>query len=251
MEHIVFTKENGAATITMARGKANAFNTAMVNELNAAMEDARADDGVKVVVITSNRPRFFSAGFDTNEVFGYTREQMEEYLTGYGGLVHRVFHFPKPTLAVMPGHSFAGGAIVALGCDFRLWVDGEYGYALNEVNVGVVIPPHLFAMLKDAAGPAWARRMVLTGDPVNPRQALAIGLVDEVVEESKLTEAAFKWAALLMTKAGPAYTAIKANIRKANGHDASSAHYLTPDVASWFTPEAEARKQAIRDKLKK
>lgn len=251
MEHIVFTKDQGFATITMARGKANAFNTAMVAELNAALEDAKSDDAVKAVVLTSNRPRFFSAGFDANEVFSYNREEMTEYLTAYGGLVHRVFHYPKPTLAVMPGHAFAGGAIVALGCDFRLWVDGEYGYALNEVNVGVVIPPHLFSMLKDAAGPAWARRMVLTGDPVNPRQALAVGLVDEVVEEANLGEAAARWVALLMTKSGPAYTAIKANIRKANGHDASSAHYLTPDVNAWFTPEAEARKQAIRAKLKR
>ena len=251
METIEYRKRDGVAAITMSRPKANGLNIALVSELNAALEDAKADDGVRAVVIASNLPRFFSAGFDANEVFLYNREQMGEYLKGYGGLVHRIFHFPKPTLAAMNGHAFAGGAIVALGCDFRLWVQGDYGYALNEVNVGVVIPPHLFAMLKDAAGPAWARRMVLTGDAVKADQALAIGLVDEVVEEAALAEASARWAGMLVAKAGMAYTAIKANIRIANGHDAQSSRYLTPDVDAWFTPEAEARKQAIRDKLKK
>ena len=168
MSDIVYETNAGIATISMARGKANALNAAMVEEMHHALDAATADADVRAVILTSNRPNFFSAGFDVREVFGYDRERMGAYLAGYGSLTHKLHHLPKPVVASIPGHTFAGGAILALACDFRIMAQGEFGFALNEINVGVILPPGVFRLLADVVGSGYARRMVLTGESVAP-----------------------------------------------------------------------------------
>ncbi len=246
MSDIVYATNAGLATISMARGKANALNAAMVDELHRAFDKAAADAEVRAVILTSNRPNFFSAGFDVREVFGYDRETMGAYLASYGSLTHKLHHLPKPVVASIPGHTFAGGAILALACDFRIMAQGEFGFALNEINVGVILPPGVFRLLADVVGSGYARRMVLTGESVPPARALAIGLVDEVTALEELEVRTLALARSLADKPGATYAGIKRTIRKATGHNASDGGVLlAPEVEPWFTPEAEQKKRAM------
>ena len=215
------------------------------------MDTAAADNGVRAVILTSNRPNFFSAGFDIREVFAYSREAMGRYLTSYGALTHKLHHLPKPLIAAIPGHTFAGGAILALACDFRVMAQGEFGFALNEINVGVVLPVGVFRLLADVVGSGHARRMFLTGEPVTPSRALEIGLIDEVTAPGDLTERTLALARLLAGKPGPTYAGIKAVIRMAMGHNVDDNALLVPAVEPWFTPEAEEKKLAMLAALTK
>ncbi len=245
-EHIQFQVDAGIATITMARGKANALNAAMVDEIDHALDAAEDDREVRAVIFTSNRPNFFSAGFDVREVFGYDRETMGRFLASYGALTHKLRNVPKPVVASIPGHTFAGGAILALACDFRIMAEGEFGFALNEINVGVVLPPGVFRLLADVVGSGHARHMVLTGASVPPAQAHEIGLVDELVAPEDLPVRTLALARMLAEKPGPTYAGIKASIRAAIGEAP-----LTPEVDPWFTPEAEEKKRAMLAALRK
>jgi enoyl-CoA hydratase/carnithine racemase len=252
MKFIQHQTDGPIALVTLARPKANALNLAMVREIASALGDASADAGVHAIVLSSAIPKFFSAGFDVNEVFEYSREEMARFLSSYGELVHQLHHFPKPTVAALPGHTFAGGAILALACDFRAMAEGEFGFALNEINVGVTLPVGIFKLLADVVGAGHARRMFLTGDPVPPARAVEIGLIDELAPAADMTSRAMSLARVLAQKQPAVYRAIKAVIREATGHPASGGGLaLAPPVDPWFTPEAEERKRTMRAAVKK
>jgi 3,2-trans-enoyl-CoA isomerase len=250
--HTEFAVEDGIAILTMARGKVNALNQDMVDEMLHALDAASEDPSVRALILASNRPGFFSAGFDIKEVFLYDRLRMTAHLRSYGALIHKLHHFPKPTIAAINGHNFAGGAILSLACDFRVMAQGEFGFAVNEIKVGVVIPPAIFKLCADVVGAKNAHHMILTGDPVSSARALEIGLVDELAAPEEVLERA-RQMAIRVAKTPPAtFAAVKAVIREATGHSAEHGGFaLAPPVEPWFTPEAEARKKAMLEGLSK
>jgi len=75
------------------------------------------------------------------EVFQYGREDMTEFFGSFMDLYEGIFRLPKPVVAAVSGHSVAGGSVLALACDERVMAEGPFQFALNEVNLGVVLPP--------------------------------------------------------------------------------------------------------------
>lgn len=125
--------------------------------------------------------------------------------------------------------------------------EGDFGFALNEINVGVVLPPLVFRLLADAVGAGNARRMVLTGEAVPPSRAREIGLVDEITPPSAVLPRAMELAQRLAEKPPATYLATKAVIREVTGHaETDTGAGLTPPIEPWFTPEAEQRKRDMR-----
>ncbi len=156
MEYLLSERDGSLLVLTLARGKANALNRALVEELLSEVTAAAADDSVRGLVLASNRPRFFSSGFDVREVFTYDPPGMTEFFGRFIDLYESLYRFPKPLVGAVSGHCFAGGAILATACDFRIMAEGEYGYALNEVKLGLALPGTLRKMLV-AAKPARER----------------------------------------------------------------------------------------------
>ena len=247
MEHLRYQVTGGVAVITLSRGKANAIHLPMVKEMASAFERAAAE--ANAIVWTSDQPRFFSAGFDVNDVFLYDREQLSDFLTTYSQLQQRVLHCPKPTVAALPGQTYAGGAILALSCDFRVMADGPYGFALTEVNIGVNLPTPVFHLLAAAAGVSHARRMFLTGEPMLAQHAHACGLVHELAPDDEVTDRAIALAAKLASKPAKTYAQIKRTILEA-AH-LTPTNTLIADVEAWFTPEAIAFKQKLIEQLQR
>ena len=156
MEFTRVDRDGELLIITLARGKANPLNAAMVEELITAFGAASGDD-VRAVVFASDRPKFFSSGFDVVEVFAYDRDRMKEFFSRFIDLYEAMLHLPKPVVAAVSGHAFAGGAVLALACDSRVMAEGEFGFALNEVNLGIVVPPGFIRMAVAAVGEKNAR----------------------------------------------------------------------------------------------
>jgi 3,2-trans-enoyl-CoA isomerase len=252
MEHIRYELDGEVAILTMQRGKSNPLNQAMVGELLAAVDQATADPAVKALVLSSDRPRFFSPGFDVTEVFAYSREQIGQFLNQFALLMDHLQWTSKPTVAALSGHTYAGGALLALCTDFRLMADSpDYGFALTEVNIGVRLPVSVFLLMASAAGIPLARRAFLTGDPIRPHEGLATGLFHSLHPEAEVRGQAIRLAHHLATKPPATYAAIKEKTLTAAGLTRldSTTNWIDPDA--WFTPEAEQMKRQLAEKLTK
>ena len=118
--------QEGILVITLSRGKANALNCEMVDELQQALNHALGDDRTHGVVITSGTPKMFCGGFDVQEVFNYPPDKLERYMARFIRLFDTLRCLPKPTVAGMNGHSYAGGSILALACDERIMAEGGF-----------------------------------------------------------------------------------------------------------------------------
>ena len=240
---------DGLLIVTLARGKANALNAAMLEELHGAMVQAHSPD-VRGLVLASGCPKFFSGGFDVKEVFQYDRETMTSYFGSFMDLYEDLFRLPKPVVAAMSGHAVAGGAVLALACDVRVMAEGPFRFALNEVNLGVVLPAGIIRMAVDAIGARHARELFLAGEPLSPTRALEIGLVSELAPPEQVLERAVALARRLAEKPAGAFAGIKRTLIEVSGHAAAGAdrRHLTRFIDQWFSPESAQRRNALLEK---
>src|SRR5258708_6777422 len=241
---------DGLLILTLARGKANALNAAMLEDLHGAVAQAHAPD-VRGLVLASGCPKFFSGGFDVKEVFQYDRETMTLYFGSFMDLYEDLFRLPKPVVAALSGHTVAGGAVLALACDVRVMAEGPFRFALNEVNLGVVLPAGIIRMAVDAIGARHARELFLAGEPLSPTRALEIGLVSELAPPERVLERAVALARYLSEKPAGAFAGIKRTVIEACGHAAAGAdrRRLTQFIDQWFSPESEQRRNELLKSL--
>ena len=240
-------RDGSLSILTLSRGKANALNYALVEELCGAVAAAAADDGVRGLVLESDRPRFFSSGFDIREVFTYDRDGMSAFFGRFIDLYESLFRCPKPVVAALGGHTFAGGAILAIACDFRIMAEGEFGFALNEINLGLSLSPTMRAMLVNAVGPVYAREIMLLGDPITPVRAREIGLVTQSAPADEVREQAVALARRLAAKPPGAYREIKRALRESSGCEDphTDRATLSQFLDMWFSSEAGDARRAV------
>ncbi len=249
MEHIESERDGSVLVLSLARGKANALNTALVDELHVAVTTAAEDETVRGLVLASSRPRFFSTGFDIREVFGYDRAGMTTFFGGFIDLYESLYQFPKPVVAALSGHTFAGGAILAIACDFRIMVEGDFGFALNEINLGLALSSGIRKMLVDAVGVAGAREVLLFGEPLTPERALKIGLVRELAPPEQVRERAVATARFLAARPPVAYREIKRSLRELGAAQTGDRATLGQFVDMWFSREAQECRKAVAAKV--
>ena len=247
MEHIQSEPDGDLAIVTLSRGKANALNFALVEELYGAVGAAAADDSVRGLVLASGRPRFFSSGFDIREVFTYDRDGMAAFFGRFIDLYESLYAFPKPVVAALSGHTFAGGAILAIACDFRIMAEGDFGFALNEINLGLAVTPTIRRMLTDAVGVPRGREVLLFGEPLTPSRAREIGLVRELAPAEQVREKAIACARLLASKPPAAFREIKRALRDADGREVAHSDRTTLGqfLDNWFSKEAQDARRAV------
>jgi enoyl-CoA hydratase/carnithine racemase len=185
------------------------------------------------------------------EVFQYDRETMTSYFGSFMDLYEDLFRLPKPVVAALSGHAVAGGAVLALACDVRVMAEGPFRFALNEVNLGVVLPPGIVRMAVDAIGARYARELFLGGEALSPTRALEIGLVSELAPPEQVRERAVAVARYLAEKPAGAFGAIKRTLIEVSGHAAAGADRqdLTRFIDQWFSPESERRRRELIEKL--
>lgn len=253
MQFVQASDDAEVRILKLSRGKANAINLQMVEELIEAVQQSGSDKSVRALVFGSAQPRFFSAGFDVGEAFAYDAPAMRQFFGRFIDLYESVLRLPKPVIGALSGHTFAGGAFLALTFDARVMAEGEYGFAVNEINLGVILPPCIRRMLINAVGPREATRMILTGDSVKPRRALEIGLVDEVVPEEDVLPTAIRFAHKLAEKPADAYCFSKRSLHRDLGHPENPGDRESLDefLKQWFSAECIERRQALTASLKR
>lgn len=185
------TEHDGILEISLARPPVNALNHALVKELRAAIEQAPAS-GARAIVL-SGSPGMYSAGLDVPELLSYGRATMSRFWQDFFALLQSIALSPVPVAAAITGHSPAGGAVLAIFCDHRVAAEGKFKIGLNEVQVGLPVPRVILAALVRLVGHRQAERLAVRGMLVSPEEALAAGLVDQVVPPDEVIPRAITW----------------------------------------------------------
>ena len=178
--------------LRLARPPANALNPELLQRL--ADELAAASSSGSRAIVISGRPGMFTGGLDVPELLRLDRAQMREAWKVFFDVQRRLAASPIPVAAAITGHSPAGGAVLALYCDYRVMADGAFKIGLNEVQVGLCPGPVIYAVLRRLVGPRHADQLISSGLLLTPAQALQIGLVDRIVTEGEVVSAAVAWA---------------------------------------------------------
>jgi 3,2-trans-enoyl-CoA isomerase len=253
VQHITLEREEGILVITLARGKANALNCEMVEELQQALNHARADERTHGVVLTSSAPKMFCGGFDVQEVFSYAPDKLTRYMAHFIRLFDTLRHLPKPTVAAISGHSYAGGSILALACDERIMAEGDFQFALNEVTLGVVLPPRMVQALAAVVPGPTARQMFLEGHAWRAQEALSHGIVEELVPAGNIRHRALTIARQLASKPPRAFSAHKQALVEAAGGPPYTPEEIDDMAAQfsavWFDEECQCYRDLLVSRL--
>jgi enoyl-CoA hydratase len=247
MQHITVTDQEGIRTIALGRGKANAMNGEMLNEIGEAVRSA----GGQALVFTSAREKFFSSGFDVQEVFALERPAMEAFFGGFLEIMEAVLRHPRPTVAAVSGHAYAGGAVLAVMCDARVFAEGPFGFALNEVNLGILLPPGILARTVMVAGSAAARDLLHFGQTYSPAQARACGLAHAVAPPDQAPARAAQLAADLAAKPPGAYALVKQAMQRQAGLAGTDRDHLAAFLDQWFSAECRAAREKLAASLRR
>jgi enoyl-CoA hydratase/carnithine racemase len=242
-------RDGGVRVLTLDRPPANAEDETLLADLGRALDEARADDAVRAVVLTG-AGRFFSAGFDLGaprRAGDAVRRIGEAFRTTHLALLG----LPKPTVAMLNGHAVAGGLVLALACDYRLAVDGDYRIGLNELAVGASYPRVAFEIVRLRLTHARAAELLLGAALYPAREAVRLGIADELLPAERLEPTVLRRAARLGAFPREAYAHTKAALvaEAVARVQAESSEEAERAAAIWTTSESRAARAAQREKL--
>lgn len=176
--------------IEMNHGKVNALDLEL---LQALIETFRTSGADRPIVLTG-AGRAFSAGVDLRRITDGGTGYTTEFLAALSECFLAVFDHPSPVVAAINGAAIAGGCVIAAACDLRLISRGPIGLA--ELAVGVAFPTSAIEIMRWLLGPRTAY-LVQTAQTLEPADALATGLVDELVPAEALLPRALERATSL------------------------------------------------------
>ncbi|MFO7732751.1 MAG: enoyl-CoA hydratase/isomerase family protein [Candidatus Aminicenantes bacterium] len=219
----------------------NAFNAVMVRELRKALEDVRRDDEVRVVVL-SGRGSSFCSGADLNwmrEIINFTYEQNLGETMELAEALHELYSLPKPTVARVNGPAIGGGTGFVSACDIVV-ASTEARFGLSEVKIGVV-PAAISPYVVRRMGESRARQYFLTGERMDGRRALEVGLANIVAEPAGLDAAVEAVVGSLLSSGPEALASAKELLRRVPGMDFGEAKRFTAEMIARLRISEEAQ----------
>ncbi len=195
--NVLYTVEGKIGIATLNRPeKLNALDTKTREELKEIVE--RAEKEVRVLIITGSG-KAFAAGADVNELLQRDPIKAIEATKLGSELFSRIEEMEIPTIAAINGFALGGGLELAMACDIRIASD-KAKFGQPEINLGIIPGAGGTQRLPRIVGIGVAKKLVLTGEIIDAREALRIGLVEEVVEHEKLMERAKELAGKIAEK---------------------------------------------------
>lgn len=246
----ILSHDSDIVEIRLARPPVNALNLPLLDALRLALTKAAAD-GARGLVLSS-APGVFCAGVDVPELLTLDRQGVQAFWRGFFRTVGALVCSPVPVVAAIGGHSPAGGAVLALACDYRVMAEGPFRIGLNEVQVGLTLPECVLALLARLVGPHRAERLVVAGAMVESAEALACGMVDELTNAEQVVTRALHWLQGTLALPGHAMLATRATARAG-----LVATWARPDelpldrfLETYEQPQTQAVLQALVARLK-
>lgn len=206
----ITTRAPGVAQVTMSRPAVfNAFDEAMIAELDAAFSLLAEDPAVRLIVL-AGEGRHFSAGADLQWMQRASTASLDWNLSDarrFAAMLARIDACPKPTVARVQGAALGGGVGLACACDIAIASESA-SFAVSEARFGI-LPAVIGPYVVNAVGKRQARRLALTATRIQAAEALAIGLVQQVVAPDALDGAVDATVAELLTGGPHAQREIK------------------------------------------
>jgi len=240
--------DESVVVLTLRHGKANALDLDLLEAMVATLRDLEVEE--KAVVLTGDGP-IFSAGVDLFRLVDGGEAYIRPFLDRLDELVRVAFGYAHPVVMAVNGHALAGGFVIAQLGDAVIVADGSARLGLPELSVGVPFPPTVMEALRYRMPTAALERLVLSGSPVGPREALSLGVVDEVVAPESLVERAVEHAKRLCSIDRALFSFTKAQLRGA-ALDRMDEPELAAEVVDWWCrPESRAAIQSYVEALKR
>ena len=253
MSLVTTSKSDGICTVKINRpDKLNAMNMDVAKELVTLFETLGKDDSIKVIILTGEGDKAFSAGADIEYMSKISADESEEYAKLGQLVTATVENVKQPTIAAVNGFALGGGCELAMSCDIRIAANTA---KMGQPEVTIGIPPGWGGTqrLMRIVGIAKAKEMVYTGKMIKAEEAREIGLVNHVVELSTLMDETMKMANMIAANSAIAVRMSKVAINKGRNADLDTG--LGIELLAWrncFThPDREERMTSFVNKSKK
>jgi 3,2-trans-enoyl-CoA isomerase len=236
--------------LRLNRPPVNALSGELIVALKQALDVAPREQ-VRALIL-SGAPGRFSGGLDLPVLLGLDRSSMEIVWRDFYSLLRAFAQSPIPIAAAITGHAPAGGTVLALFCDWRVMAIGDFKVGLNEVQVGIQLPPILMAGFRRLLGSRRAEYLAVSGDLVSPEEALRVGLVDELAQPNGVVQRALEWCQRLLTLPSEAMLGTRREARADlfSLFDRDLEPELQLVIASWWTAETQTSLRALAQRLK-
>jgi methylglutaconyl-CoA hydratase len=192
---LLYEIQDHLCLLTLNRvNKHNAFDNHLLSDMQAQLNSAIADKNVRVILLKANG-KHFSAGADLNWMQDMARFSEEENLKDamvLGNLMYTLNQSPKPTIAMIQGFAFGGGAGLAAACDIAI-ASTSARFCFSEVKLGL-IPAVISPYVVRAIGERNAKALFMTAETFDANKALALNLVQHCVPGEELLEFTLSYA---------------------------------------------------------
>ena len=227
--------DDGIAILRIEHGPVNALDAELLEALADALD--AVEESTKAIVLTGTDAAF-SAGADLfrllDEGTGYVEAARPHATRAF----ERMFTTSRPVVAAINGHAIAGGCVLALAADYRITASGEHRFGLAELRVGVPFPVWALETVRFAVAPPHLQRLIYSGRLVTPDEALALGLVDEVVAPDQLMEGAVRIAQRFASIPAATFALTKRSLREPFAERARRGGPIDDEgMALWASPE--------------
>jgi len=194
---IDFTLDEHVAVVTMKNGE-NWLDPPFITEFIDVLDRVEQETGAQSLIVTSSHEKIFSNGLDLDSLLPAFRskdtEAVKDYFVLINRLLKRILLYPMVTIAVISGHAFAGGAVLACAFDFRFMrLDRGY-FCLPEIDLGIPFLPGMDAILKKAIPVYKLEEMQYTGKRLTAYECKQHHIVTEICDQTELLKRALEYA---------------------------------------------------------
>ncbi|MEH6592265.1 MAG: enoyl-CoA hydratase/isomerase family protein [Halioglobus sp.] len=207
---IDYKKHGNIHLLTMSDGP-NMICADWHSRMFEILDIIEADCGKGAAMVLTGQDKFFCNGLNLEKLGSMDRAGWTAFAANMSEIHRRMIILPCPTVAAVNGHAFAGGAFVALSCDYRIMREDKGWICISEVDVGVPFGESMMGILRHKLPAATARDAILTGRRYTGPEAVAAGFADATASEEKLLEDALGLAAKLATKEPGIFKTLKQN----------------------------------------
>ena len=253
MSMITTSKDEGVCVVKINRPtKLNAMNIDVAKEIISTFQQLDKDDSIKVIVLTGEGDKAFSAGADIEYMSKISADESEVYAKLGQEVTGTIENVSKPTIAAVNGFALGGGCEVAMSCDIRIASDNA---RMGQPEVTIGIPPGWGGTqrLMRIVGIAKAKELVYTGKMIKADEAKEIGLVNNVVPLESLMDEVMSMAKTIASNATLAVRMSKTAINKGRNADLDTG--LGVELLAWRNcfsdPDREKRMTDFVNKSKK
>jgi 3,2-trans-enoyl-CoA isomerase len=235
--------------LRLSRPPANALSPELIAALGEAVVNAPRE-GARALVL-SGSGKLYSGGLDIPVLLPLDRPAIRATWESFYRLMYGLAASPIPVAAAITGHSPAGGAVLAIFCDYRVMAEGDVKIGLNEVQVGIPLPVAILRAFIRLVGPRQAERLCVTGRLIPAAEALRIGFVDELAPPDQVVPKALAWCQEILALPPVAMAKTRQDSREdlVRIVEEGLANELDELVHVWFSEETQTILRGVVERL--